>query len=318
MDLPHPEIDHYTILGLPSGEEGAKLTLLEISKAYKQKALILHPDKNPNDPKANDNFTQLKSSYEILKHETSRKLFDDLLKIRREKVVRDRNLDAKRRRMVSDLEERERGAAFGVVDPERETRAKEEKIMRKLDEEIRRIRDMLAKKGSVFEKTEVKRENGGNVGLDRSKVLKVSWEEGVNGGYSAERLKELFQEFGEVEDVVIRKKRSSALVVMSSKEGVVAATGVLIGDLSNPLLVLPLQPANPMPSVRAQEPVATKDETPIGNVVGAGYQAFENSVLEKLKKVLVKMFAFLMLYAVKVGIRASTVYPAPFFCYSFT
>ncbi|XP_074312888.1 uncharacterized protein LOC141648257 [Silene latifolia] len=285
MDLPRPEIDHYTILGLPSGEEGAKLTILEISKAYKQKALILHPDKNPNDPKANDNFTQLKSSYEILKHESSRKLFDDLLKIRREKVVRDRQLDAKRRRMVSDLEERERGAA-GFVDPEREARAKEEKIKRKLDDEVRRIREMLAKKGALGteNKSDVKRENGGNVGLDKSKVLKVSWEGGVNGDYSAEKLRELFQEFGEVEDVVIRKKRSSALVVMSSKEGVVAATGVLIGDLSNPLLVLPLQPVNPMASVRAQEPVATKDETPIGNVVGAGYQAFENSVLEKLKK----------------------------------
>ena len=63
-----------------------------------------------------------------------------------------------------------------------------------------------------------------------------------------------------------------------------AATGVLIGDLSNPLLVLPLQPVNQVPSVRAQEPVE-RNEVPLGKVVGAGFQAFEDSVLDKLRKV---------------------------------
>ncbi|KAK9666756.1 hypothetical protein RND81_14G209000 [Saponaria officinalis] len=287
MDLPSLQTDHYTILGLPSGEEGSKLTIQEINKAYKQKALILHPDKNPNDPNSHEKFTQLKSSYEILKHESSRKLFDDLLKIRREKVVRDRQLDAKRRRMVSDLEQRER-ASFSAVDPERETKAKEEKILRKLDEEVKKIREMLAKKNKGGEDNDLKRDNNGGsfgpkVELDKSRVLKVSWEKGVGGDYTAVRLRELFREFGEVEDVVIRKKRS-ALIVMDSKEGVAAATGVLIGDLSNPLLVLPLQPASTIPGVRAQEPVANNDGQPVGSVVGAGYQAFENSVLEKLKK----------------------------------
>ncbi|KAL9231861.1 hypothetical protein vseg_007027 [Gypsophila vaccaria] len=290
MDLPRLEIDHYLILGLPSGEEGSKLTIQEINKAYKQKALILHPDKNPNDPNSTEKFTQLKSSYEILKHESSRKLFDDLLKIRREKVLHDRQLDAKRRRMVSDLERRERGACTSGFDAEREARAKEESIMRKLDEEVRRIREMLSRKTKVedYENGPIRREkgnvNGNVVELDKSRVLKVSWEKGVGGEeYNAVRLRELFREFGDVEDVVIRKKRS-ALVVMASKDAVVAATGVIIGDLSNPLLVLPLQPVSTVPGVRAEEPVASHDGQNLGNIVGAGYQAFENSVLEKLKK----------------------------------
>ncbi|XP_021753023.1 dnaJ homolog subfamily C member 17-like [Chenopodium quinoa] len=279
------EIDHYIVLGLVTGEEGSKLTEKEISTAYRKKAIELHPDKNLNDPDAPAKFQKLRVSYEILKDPKARKEFDDLLRVRREKKVRDKQFDAKRRRMMSDLEERER-ASF--VDPEKKARDEEEAIMKKLAEEIARIKASLAKK-PVFEKEE-RRENVGGVGgvaLDKSKVLKVSWEKG-DSEYSASRLRELFEEFGDVEDVVIKgsKKKSScssALVVMGSKEDAVAATGVMIGDLSNPLLVLPLEPTKAMPSVRAQAPVE-RDEAPMGNVVGAGFQAFEDSVLDKLRK----------------------------------
>lgn len=246
----------------------------------------MHPDKHLNDPDAPARFQKLQFSYEILKDPKARKEFDELLRVRRERRSRDRQFDAKRRRMMSDLEERER-AAF--VDPEKKARDDEERIMKKLAEEIARIRAMMAKKPQ-FSKENERRENGGGGGggggveLDKSKVLKVSWEKGVSE-YTADRLRELFEEFGDVEDVVIKssKKKDSALVVMGSKEDVAAATGVVIGDLSNPLLVLPLQPVNPVPSVRAQAPVE-RNEAPLGNVVGAGFKAFEDSVLEKLKK----------------------------------
>ncbi|KAL2521177.1 J domain-containing protein [Forsythia ovata] len=71
--------DHYAVLGLPSGEEGAKLSEKEITKAYRLKALELHPDKRPDDPNAHSNFQKLTTSYAILKDEIARKLFDDLL-----------------------------------------------------------------------------------------------------------------------------------------------------------------------------------------------------------------------------------------------
>ncbi|KAI3898824.1 hypothetical protein MKW92_023387 [Papaver armeniacum] len=76
------EIDHYAVLGLPSGEEGAKLTQADIKKAYRTKALELHPDKCPDDPNANTNFQKLQSSYDILRDEMERKHFDDLLRSR--------------------------------------------------------------------------------------------------------------------------------------------------------------------------------------------------------------------------------------------
>ncbi|MCL7045436.1 hypothetical protein MKW94_005956 [Papaver nudicaule] len=77
------EIDHYVVLGLPSGEQGARLTDADIKKAYKIKALELHPDKRPDNPNANINFLKLSESYEILKDEAQRKILDDRLSKRK-------------------------------------------------------------------------------------------------------------------------------------------------------------------------------------------------------------------------------------------
>ncbi|WZY79484.1 hypothetical protein YC2023_025868 [Brassica napus] len=100
--------------------------------------------------------------------------------------------------------------------------------------------------------------------------------------YTAGRLREMF---GGVEDVVVRstKKKCSALIVMATKDEAVrvAVTRTLCGDLSNPLLVVPLQ--------RAQTDFVTARKSaeaePQRNIVGDGYQAYENDVMERLKKV---------------------------------
>ncbi|ESW14793.1 hypothetical protein PHAVU_007G017900 [Phaseolus vulgaris] len=279
------EIDHYAVLGLPSGEEGAKLTEKEINKAYRWKALELHPDKRPDDPNAATNFQQLRTSYDILRDDKARKLFDDLLRVKRDRELRNSQRDGKRRKMVSDLERRERDA--NAPDPAAKEREEEARIARQLKEEIARIRAMHGKKAAPPPPPETEKESGrdrggGGGGLDQEKVLKVSWEK-MGEDYSADRLRELFSEFGEVEDVVIKgsKKKGSALVVMATKEGSVAATGSVIGHLANPLLVLPLKPA----TVANSSSVPKSAETAkLSNLVGAGYQAFEDSVLKKLQK----------------------------------
>lgn len=56
MDM---EVDHYAVLGLPSGEQGSKLSQQQIKKAYHAKSLKLHPDKKPDDPNAHANFRKL-------------------------------------------------------------------------------------------------------------------------------------------------------------------------------------------------------------------------------------------------------------------
>ncbi|KAG7556236.1 RNA recognition motif domain [Arabidopsis suecica] len=282
-------VDHYIVLGLPSGEEALKLTEKEIAKAYKLKALDLHPDKRPDDPDAHDKFQRLKTSYEVLKDEKARKLFDDLLRIQREKQHKKSQVDSKRRKMMSDLEERERSA----FSPHPAARAydEEERIARKLKEEIERIRARHAKKKSGFEtpesgvdekRKEDRSGTGASVQLDKERMLKVSWEK-IGEGYTAGRLRQVFSEFGEVEDVVIRstKKKCSALIVMATKDGAVAATRTLCGDLSNPLLVVPLQKAAQNDFLTAKK---SAEAEPQSNIVGAGLQAYEDAVMQRLRK----------------------------------
>ncbi|KAK4801105.1 hypothetical protein SAY86_021592 [Trapa natans] len=282
------DIDHYLVLGLPTGEEGAKLSEKEISKAYRAKALELHPDKRQDDPDAHANFQRLKSSYEILKDEKERNAFDDRLRARLEQQRRQTQQDSRKRKLVSDLEERER--AVFAPDTSAVARKEDERINKKFRDEIAAIRAMHANKGTAAppprttSETSRKESMGGSGnGLDKEKVLKVTWEK-VGSDYSPDTLKELFSMFGNVEDVVIRstKKRGSALVVMESRDAVVAATGTTCGDLSNPLLVVPLHP-----TVAADFPSFPKpvEKDPLDKIVGKGYQDYEDSVMKKLQKV---------------------------------
>ena len=56
----------------------------------------------------------------------------------------------------------------------------------------------------------------------------------------------------------------------------VTATGSVCGHLSNPLLVLPLHP--PMAAETPSSPPRSA-EPKLNNLVGAGYTAFEDSIL---------------------------------------
>ena len=63
--------DPYQVLGVARGASDA-----EIKKAFRRRAKELHPDRNRDDPKAQDKFAELNTAYEILGDETKRKQFD--------------------------------------------------------------------------------------------------------------------------------------------------------------------------------------------------------------------------------------------------
>lgn len=49
----------------------------QIKKAYRKKALKLHPDKNPNNPEAEAKFKEINRAHKILSDEEKRKIYDD-------------------------------------------------------------------------------------------------------------------------------------------------------------------------------------------------------------------------------------------------
>lgn len=63
--------DYYEILGLSKAA-----TKEEIKKAYRKQALKYHPDKNPGDKKAEENFKEAAEAYEILSSEEKKARYD--------------------------------------------------------------------------------------------------------------------------------------------------------------------------------------------------------------------------------------------------
>jgi molecular chaperone DnaJ len=63
--------DYYEILGVSKNA-----TKDEIKKAYRKQALKFHPDKNPGDKKAEENFKEAAEAYEVLSNDEKRTRYD--------------------------------------------------------------------------------------------------------------------------------------------------------------------------------------------------------------------------------------------------
>jgi len=63
--------DYYDILGLSrdAGDE-------DLKRAYRKLAMKYHPDRNPGDKEAEENFKQAAEAYEVLRDEEKRRIYD--------------------------------------------------------------------------------------------------------------------------------------------------------------------------------------------------------------------------------------------------
>ena len=63
--------DYYEVLGVAKGA-GAD----ELKKAYRKLAMQFHPDRNPDDPNADQKFREINEAYDVLKDEQKRAAYD--------------------------------------------------------------------------------------------------------------------------------------------------------------------------------------------------------------------------------------------------
>src|SRR3989337_4555424 len=63
--------DYYEILGITKSASPE-----EIKKAYRKIAIKFHPDKNPDDPTAEDKFKEAAEAYEVLSNQDKRARYD--------------------------------------------------------------------------------------------------------------------------------------------------------------------------------------------------------------------------------------------------
>lgn len=70
------EKDYYKVLGVKKDADQK-----DVLKAYRKLARELHPDANPDDPKAEDRFKEVSAAYDVLGDEAKRKEYDDVRKL---------------------------------------------------------------------------------------------------------------------------------------------------------------------------------------------------------------------------------------------
>lgn len=243
------QMDLYGLLGIES-----TATTKEIKKAYRQKALTCHPDKNPDNPKAVELFHQLSQALEVLTDAAAKAAYDKICAAKKQAEERNRKLDDKRKKIKLDLESRERQAEAHSQEEVQNTRTLEEEIARlreegsrQLEEEQRLIREQIQREREAQQQqTEgYTQSNSGVERCSKSNVtpkLKLKWkckkDNEANGGYSEDILFRLLQKYGDVLNVILSsKKKGSAVVEFATVRAAELAVKNESGLSENPLKI---------------------------------------------------------------------------------
>ncbi|CAG0899422.1 unnamed protein product [Cyprideis torosa] len=239
------ERDLYELLGVSHA-----CALSEIKKAYRKKALKVHPDKNPDDPKAAELFHELSLALEILSDEGARAAYDQVLKARAATRLRNQELDSKRRRLKEELEAREKSAqAEGGVEEERKLQVEVERLRKEGSRILKEEQEALS---AQCRHSQPEQAGGGC-------RVRAKWREREGAGYDEATLRRVFGKYGGVGEVVVKRKESSrgkgtrgtALIELDSERAAGMAVELETGLTACPLEVSRMGGASQAPPPRA-------------------------------------------------------------------
>ena len=245
------DLDLYLLLGVET--DAAEK---DIKKAYRKKALKCHPDKNPDNPKAAEEFHRLSDAYEVLSDEAARKAYDTILKARKASEIRKRQLDSKRRKMRDDLEEREKrakdDAEAELLNQNTKAKSDEERLAEEiarlrrrgnamLEEEQQRIRDEIEREKRARRDSNLSDAASASTLPKGGTKLKVRWKNDPDGRYVKESLRKIFSKYGDVAEVVVMDggggTKGSGLVEMCTPLAADMASKIEVGFAECPLKV---------------------------------------------------------------------------------
>lgn len=205
----YSNINLYELIGVQ-----VDATEKEIRKAYRRKALECHPDKNPDNPKANELFNELSIALEILTDTIARNAYDKILNAKKAAELRNQQIDSKRRKIKADLEKREYEANY-KQHKQKSSYNIEKSSEQILQEEIERLRkegSRLLQEEQELMRQQIQKEISKNEIFDSSKHrIKIKWkstkDDKNNGGYNKEILETFLKKYGEIVALVISPKK---------------------------------------------------------------------------------------------------------------
>ncbi|KRX60710.1 DnaJ -like protein subfamily C member 17 [Trichinella sp. T9] len=257
----------------------------DVIKAYRKQALKWHPDKNPDcKERASAMFLKISRSLEILTDASARAALNHLRKAKREAKKRFEHLDSKRRKLREELEVRENEVNL--------KKDEEQQAYKDLATEIERLRKAGSKilqqeREKVEKKVQEERKPSSISHSDF--VLKVKWDESV-GNVSEESIREQFEKFCVVEDVIVSKGLKKFAILSFGSEEAMSKAKAACDDSA-----VPFRYASDKSKQCDQATETTAEFNPtnehLDRTTLKGHLQFESDILSRMREAALKQNA---------------------------
>lgn len=184
---------------------------------------------------------------EILTDESARAAYDRVLNAKKAAALRHAELDSKRRKLIEDLERREKEASSqqkakrtgysAEKSPEEQLKDEMERLRKEgsrlLEEEQEMMRKQLAEE-------RLKMQDSANRWDSSQHRIKIKWKsdktDDTNGGYDETNLRNYLKKYGDIVALVVSgKKKGSGVIEFKTQDAAEMAVDYEKGNMDNPL-----------------------------------------------------------------------------------